>query len=122
MSEMLFLCPLAMAHGFRLAGVSVREVNDYTEALQLVKTLRGTMKSGLVILPEQYFKQFGRRDKQDLAAEKDPLFVPVPLEWREKDDFKVEFSEMIKSIVGFKVPLTSKILKAADNNEEKTIK
>lgn len=111
MSDMVIICSPEAANGFRLAGITVREAKDAEETLKVVKDLREKMKSGLVVLPEEFVAEFSKRDQKELESGTNPLFVTVPLNWREIEDPKSKFSEIVKNIVGFKVPMTSQILK-----------
>ncbi|MBD3420226.1 MAG: hypothetical protein GF398_08940 [Chitinivibrionales bacterium] len=107
MSDLVIVCSSVMADGFRLAGLEVREAENGPE---MRAHLCDMSDNSVVVVPQQFVDDLPQRDRQDLVQADKPLIIPVPLEWRAAGDTRKEFANMIKKIVGFKIPLTSQVL------------
>ena len=113
MSDLFLVCEPEYATGFQISGFDTTIITDSTMLLNLYNEskLKGIYK--LIVYPDKFNNTLTRRERKKLSESQHPLMVSIPLEWKNTTDFEIQFSKMIKNILGFNIPI-SQIIK--DNN------
>ncbi len=103
MSNVLIVSPSDFAHGFRLAGLEVREAASPDESERL---LRSPAVSGfeLVVVPQDHYMAYSERFIKELEAREKPLCVPVPMQiGSEKLSPEQYVQDLVRRVIGYQI-------------------
>lgn len=107
MYKVVVLTDPETAHGFRLAGVDVHEVEHINDANREINRLLEDDRTGILAVNESFLAAVDERIQQRIEATYRPIVVSLPV--REKlgamGDRKALLARLIHRAVGFDVTL-----------------
>jgi vacuolar-type H+-ATPase subunit F/Vma7 len=105
MSELVVIAPGEMAIPLRLAGLDVLPARNAAEAYERALDIRAIGDAQLVLFPEHFVAGLSPEATRLLLSSDDPYFVPVPMDWRNRGDARVDFEFRLGRILGCRIKL-----------------
>ncbi len=95
------------AHGFRLSGVDVIEVEDITDAKKRIIELINEDSSGIIAVNEEFISAIDERTRQKIEKIYRPVVIAFPAKKRlsEGEPRRDYLARLIRRAIGFDIKL-----------------
>ncbi len=95
------------ADGFRLAGVSVVEVEEPEQALEQIKLLLDNPETGILAVNESFYDAIDEKTKQKIDAIYRPIVIPLPVKEAVEmvGERRAYLARLIHRAIGFDITL-----------------
>lgn len=101
------IVPKGQGHGFRLAGIQVREVAGITDAHETLSNEFEDKHNGLILIDETYNTNIPAKLKKMVDESTIPLVVSIPVitKWEQIHDHDDIINNIIRHAVGYRIKL-----------------
>jgi vacuolar-type H+-ATPase subunit F/Vma7 len=100
------VCSPALAPGFRLTGLPVREVVTAGDAARELESLRRDPDAGVVMVEQDLYDALSEESRTSLERQASPVVVPFPgPAWARVEEAEAYVVRLLRRAIGYRVRL-----------------
>lgn len=101
--EVLVIMGSEVRPGFQLAGVQVEEAKSARDAEKKVLEAMESQKYGIIILEEEFLKEFDQRNRTKILESVFPLVVPISVTLSSRMGVEAYLEIVVRRAIGYHI-------------------